>query len=229
MAEPRDSSHPPSDPHPTHGRREIASRTEHDSTIRVQLGAALLVGLVFVAAGLLLWRPPLAPAGALAIETPASSASSTMESAGAPIAAADAGGPSAVTLSDARILACHDRGPKTTPADQCDHLSSVEKALANAVEQSASCARESVSGGTIEYVADVSFRRNKVSIVLPRSGRSVHDRKVLVACASAVRNAMTAVPLDGVAHQHSRYRISVLATYLAAATAGLGAVTARPR
>ena len=48
---------------------------------------------------------------------------------------------------------------------------------------------------------------------MPRSGRSLHDRKVVGACAVAVREAMDAVTLDGADHEHSRYKISVTATY----------------
>jgi len=81
------------------------------------------------------------------------------------------------------------------------------------VEQSSACVPDSLSGNTIEYVADVSFSRNKVNLLLPRAGRSVHDRKVLSACATAVREALTAVALEGVDHQHARYKIALTATY----------------
>jgi hypothetical protein len=89
----------------------------------------------------------------------------------------------------------------------------VELALEHAISQTASCSSTSTAGGTIEYVADVSFLRRKVKISLPRSGRSLRDRKVVGACAIAVREAMDAVPLDGADHEHSRYKISVTATY----------------
>ena len=188
--------------------------------MRVQLAAALVVGLVLVATGLYLWRRPHRPAEASATEAAAASASVVAEAAGPPAVPADAGSPSPVTLSDARVLACHDRGPKKTPVDQCDHVAPLEKALTDAVEQAAACVPEAGSSATIEYVADVSFLRHKVSVVLPRSGRSVHDRKVLGACASAVRSAMNSVPLAGVEHQHARYRISITATYRRSARGG---------
>jgi hypothetical protein len=81
------------------------------------------------------------------------------------------------------------------------------------VEQYAACVVPSSPGASIEYVADVSFARRRVSVSLPRAGRSVQDRKVLRACASAVRGAMQAVALDGVDHQHARYQIAITATY----------------
>jgi hypothetical protein len=199
--------------------------------MRVQIAAALLVGLVLVATGLYLWRRPHTPADSTVSDAASASASapSALGSSPSLTSPADAGRPSPVTLSDARVIGCHDRGPKKTPADECDHVAPIEKALANAVEQSASCVPDSVNGGTIEYVADVSFLRHKVNVVLPRGGRSVRDRKVLVACATAVRSAMTAVPLDGLDHQHARYRIAVTATYRAPAPRAVGGVNARAR
>jgi hypothetical protein len=189
------------------------SRERHDRTFRAQLAAALVVGVVCVAAGLYLWRRPHLPAEISATEGASASAAPVAEDAAPPVAVADAGAASPVTLSDARVLACHDRGPKKTPADQCDHVAPIEKALTDAVERSAACVPDSLSSATIEYIADVSFLRHKVSVILPRAGRSVRDAKVLGACASAVRSAMSTVPLEGVEHQHARYRMSVTATY----------------
>jgi hypothetical protein len=118
-----------------------------------------------------------------------------------------------IALSETRVLACHDPGPTKTPADQCDHLVPIEKALANAVEQSSACVPDSLSGNTIEYVADVSFSRRKVSLVLPRAGRSLNNRKVLAACATAVRDALVTIALEGIDHHHARYKIALTATY----------------
>jgi hypothetical protein len=212
MPEGRDQPYPPSDPRPAIARGALVSRAAQDRSVRARLALALAAGLVLVASGLYLWRRPPAPSDVPATEVTAVSPLSVGD-AGSPIAAVDAGSSSPVALSDARVVACHDRGPRKTPADQCDHVASVEKALASAVEQSAACVPDSASGGTIEYVADVSFSRRKVSVILPRAGRSVSDRKVLSACATAVRSAMSRLPLEGVDHQHARYKISVTATY----------------
>jgi hypothetical protein len=172
-----------------------------------------VVGVVLIASGLFLWRrPPHGAADAASAAAPTASALA-VEDARAPEALLDGGGPSSVTLSEARVLACHDKGARKTPAEQCDHVAALELALEHAISQTASCSSTSTSGGTIEYVADVSFLRRKVKISLPRSGRSLRDRKVVGACAVAVREAMDAVPLDGADHEHSRYKISVTATY----------------
>jgi hypothetical protein len=175
------------------------------------VGAAAL-GLVLVASGVYLWRRPHNPPDGAAGDAVPSASALAVDDARAP-ALLDAGGPSPVTLTEARVLACHDKGSRKTPAEQCDHVSAVEQALAQAIEQTASCSASSAIGGTIEYVADVSFSRRRVKISLPRAGRSLHDRKVVGACGLAVREAMDAVPLDAADHEHARYKISVTATY----------------
>ncbi|MDP9002439.1 MAG: hypothetical protein M3O46_20295 [Myxococcota bacterium] len=213
MAEPREQSFPPSDPRPAVARGGVSSRRAKDLSFRAQLASALGLGLVLVAGGLYLWRRPSPPADRAGTDEASAPVSAPFDDAGMPIAVADAGSTSPVKLSDTRVLACQDRGPGKTPADQCDHVAPIEKALTSAVEHSAACVPDSLSGGTIEYVADVSFLRRKVSVILPRAGRSVRDLKVVTACATAVRTAMYAVVLDGVDHRHARYKISVTATY----------------
>jgi len=184
--------------------------------MRLQLAGALLLGIVLVASGLYLWRRPHTP-----LEPGAGESSSAdvpalpVDEAGIVSGIVDAGPPSRVHLSDPRVLACMDRGPKKTPSDQCDHIKPIEDALSRAVEQTATCVPPLGPAGTIEFVADVSFTRHKVRILLPRAGRSVTDRKVVSACAAAVRSAVQSVALDGMDHVHARYKISLTATYAA--------------
>ncbi len=204
-------SRPPSDPRPTRAKSSGDGFPTADPPPRGQLIGAALLGVLLVASGLYLWRRPHSSADALAATAPSASALA-VEDARAPEALLDAGA-SPVMLSEARVLACHDKGPKRTPAEQCDHVAAVEQALQRAISQTASCSLSSSSGGTIEYVADVSFLRRKVKISLPRSGRSLHDRRAVGACGVAVREAMDSVTLDGADHEHSRYKISVTATY----------------
>ena len=197
-------------------------RAADDRSVRAQVAAALLVGFVLVAVGLYMWRRPRHSAEPSAADLAAlESASAAVDLAAVPPAVAStADSSSPVKLSDARVLGCHDRGPRKTPVDQCDHLAPVEKALTSAVEHAAACVPDSTGGGTIEYVADISFLRHKVNVLLPRAGRSVSDRKVIGACGAAVRSAMQAVSLDGMDHQHARYKISVTATYRHSAPGG---------
>ncbi len=220
MAEPREPSHPPSDPYPSPGARRApgkATRFAEDAQpTRTQLVAAALVGLGLVATGMFLWRRARVPSEADAGEAPGPSAMALGPAEGPREASLDAGRPQEpVMLSDARTVACHDRGSKTTLPDDCDRLVGLEQAFSRAIEQAASCVPDSLSSAsaTIEYVADVSFTRHMLRISLPRAARSVHDRKVVAACAAAVRGALPASALDSMAHEHSRYRISITATY----------------
>ncbi len=210
----REPSHPLSDPHPLLARGRAAGLSD-DRPARAQLVGALLVGLLLVTAGLYLWRRPSmsvesAPGDALAA---ASASATTAFDAATSFALPEAGVPAPVGLSDVRVLGCHDKGPEKTPPDRCDHVGPIEQALSRAIEQSATCVLPSASSATIEYVADVSFSRRKVRVILPRAGRSVRDLKVVGACATAVRSGMQSVAFDGVDHQHARYKISVIATY----------------
>ena len=210
MSGSREPSHPPSDPHVL-GRSAAGNLfAPDDRSIRWRFGAALLVGVVLVATGLYLWRRP----HSLAERSTEESASATAAAIEPPPPAPppDAGA-SPLMLSDTRVLGCHDRGPRVTPPEQCDHVAPIEKALSAAVEQAAACVPPSAGGGTIEYVAEVSFLHRKVSVSLPHAGRSVKDRKVLRTCAAAVRGAMQLTQLDGMDHQHAQYKIAVTATY----------------
>src|ERR1700733_8264980 len=106
MAGPRDPSHPPSDPRPVAGTGGFMSRAAHDRSVRVQFAAALVVGLVLFATGLYLWRRPHAPADAAEgldgdAETATTGDASPVATAAATV---EAGTPSPVTLSDARVV-----------------------------------------------------------------------------------------------------------------------------
>jgi hypothetical protein len=216
MAEPRESSHPPSDPYPSVTRARAGRFANEQRPPRAQLVAGTLLGLVLVTSGLFLWRRPHGLAEGASGEAPESSATGIEREDAALRASPDAGLlPGPVLLSEARVVACHDRGPKKTLPDDCDRLVGLEQALSRAIEQAASCVPQSVPSATIEYVADVSFSRHTLRISLPRAARSVHDRRVVGACAAAVSEGVPASSLDGVGHEHSRYRISITATYRA--------------
>jgi hypothetical protein len=181
-----------------------------DRPVRVQLLVAVVLGLVLFATGWL-WRHPRASAEAAASAAAALTDAGEPEDGGAATAAADAA-PPPVTLSEPRIRGCHDRGSRVTAPEDCDHLASVEQALSQAIEHSVACFPAAQDGATIEYLADVSFLRHRLRLSLPRAGRSTRDRKVVSACAAAVRDSMH-VELDHVDHRHARYEISITATY----------------
>ncbi|HSY22878.1 MAG TPA: hypothetical protein VK841_12220 [Polyangiaceae bacterium] len=215
MSDRPEPSRPPSDPQPS--RRRTEAFAGEDRPIRTQLVLGLLLGLLLLATGLYVWRRPHA-AGESGPDEASSGSPLDAEDAAVHLAAVDAEATNpAVVVSGTRTVGCHDRGPKHTLPDECDHLAAVEQALAHAVEQSAECAAPVEKGSTIEYVADVSFSRKKWRVLLPKAGRTVHDRKVVVACSSAVREAMEAAlpkgALENLEHQHARYEIAVTATY----------------
>lgn len=194
------------------GRGRGANFGTTDRPIRAQLVGALLLGLVLVVTGLYLWRrPPRVDPAGTALDSSSSSVG-TSDDAGAHAVVVDAA-PSLIMVSEVRLVGCHDRGPKVTPPEVCDRLPPIEQALSHAVEQSLPCVPTTEPGGTIEYLADVSFSRHRLRIILPRSGRSLQDRKVVTSCATAVRDAMHSVTLDGLDHQHARYQLAITATY----------------
>lgn len=228
----REPSHPPSEPPPSlrsssAGRPSSAGPGDGaDRPVRIQLFVALIVGLVLVATGLYLWRRKSGPEGAAEAASSAASAqaaASATPDGGAPPAMAPTGAASGgaaagalatgVTLSEPKVLACQDRGPKKTAAQDCDRLQPVEQALTKAIEQSASCVPQTAGGGTIEYVADVSFLKKRVGLALPKGGRSMKNGKAVAACGQAVKRALSTFSVDGIQHAHQRYKISVTATY----------------
>jgi len=184
-----------------------------DRPARLQMIVALILVLVLVAIPLYLWRRPRAESIAAAAD--AADASADPNATGAPLASGaatpvDEGKP---TLGEAQTLSCHDPGSKKTSAEQCDHLVEVGKALAKAIEESASCVPKDAGGGTVQYVADVSFKRRSVNVSAPKDSRSMKNAKVVAACQSAVKARLQSVALDSVQHAHARYRVAITATY----------------
>jgi hypothetical protein len=200
------ASVPPSEPR---GSRASLSSIDAqvDRPARLQLIVALILGLVLVAIPLYLWRRPRAASVAVVVPQDGG----VMVEPPAPPPEPD------VTVSEPKA-SCHDPGPKRTPPDQCDHLTDVEKALAKAIEDTASCVPKDLGGGTIVYGADVTLTTKRRTLVVstPRDGRSIKNAKVISACHNAVKAKMQSVPLEGLKHEHHRYRIHVTATYRAA-------------
>ena len=167
---------------------------------------ALLLGLVLVAIPLYLWRRPRAESIAVAVGD-----------GGADPATAQVPGPPPddpkPTLGEAKSILCQDPGPKKTSPEQCDHVVEIEKALAKAIEESASCVPKDAGGGTIQYVADVSFKRKAINVATPKETRTMKNVKVATACQSAVKGKLQALALDPINHQHARYKIAITASY----------------
>lgn len=169
---------------------------------------ALILLLVLVAIPLYLWRRPRAE----------SIASSNATDAGADPATTVAPPPTLhdetkPSIGEARSLLCQDPGAKKTAPEHCDRVVEVEKALAKAIEDSASCVPRDAGGGTIQYVADISFKRKAIGVSTPKDTRTMKNTKVIAACQHAVKSRLQSLALDGVTHAHARYKIAITAGY----------------
>jgi hypothetical protein len=96
---------------------------------------------------------------------------------------------------------------------ECDHVTDVEKAFAKAIEDTASCVPKDAGGGTIQFVADVSFKRKALNVTTPKDARTMKNAKVVSACQSAVKSKLQALSLDPIQHAHARYKIAITASY----------------
>ena len=205
------ASVPPSEPRSTsRGSFSQLDIGGADRPARLQMIVALILGLVLVAIPLYLWRRPRADAVAVTGSGDAGAASSTT----APAAPAVEEKP---TATDLKILLCQDPGPKKTAPEQCDHVADVEKAFTKAIEESGSCMPKEAGGGTVVYVADVSFKRKAVNVATPKEGRTMKNVKAVSVCQAAVKTRLQALPLDPITHAHARYKIAMTATYPGAA------------
>jgi len=113
-----------------------------------------VLGLALVAIPLYLWRRPRSESLPV---TSMLDASAPLSDAGLAVAAASpAAAPTLqVTLSEAKVMECHDPGSRHTAPADCDHLAPLEKGLAAAITSAGACMPSSVGGGTLVYVVDV--------------------------------------------------------------------------
>jgi hypothetical protein len=206
---PSRASVPPSEPRSTSRGSFSQLDIGAERPARLQMIVALILGLVLVAIPLYLWRRPRAESIAA---SGAADAGVDPAGSGAPAATApvDDGKP---TLGEAKSILCQDPGPKKTAPEQCDHVVDIEKALAKAIEESASCVPRDAGGGTIQYVADVSFKRKALNVATPKETRTMKNTKVITACQAAVKARLGTLSLDPIAHAHARYKIAITASY----------------
>ncbi len=173
------------------------------------------LGAVLVAVPVYLWCRPRSTAETVERVPVVPDAATTADetSLTSPPPAVDAGLPIGVTLGDARVVECHDA--TRVPVDQCDRLPELAAALSQIVRTAGGCLPASTGGGTITYVADVTFsrRRAPMTLSMPRDGRTIKSSKAVAACAAVVRKNLSGVSLDGIPHEHAHYRISIPATY----------------
>ena len=205
---PSRASVPPPSPRSTSRGSFSQIDLQADRPARLQMIVALLLGLVLVAIPLYLWRRPRAES----IAASGSADAGTDPAAASPPATtpADDAKPA---LGEAKSVLCQDPGPKKTSPEQCDHVAEVEKAFAKAIEESASCVPKDAGGGTIQYVADVSFKKKALNVTVPKEGRTFKNAKVVAACHVAVKSKLQSLSLDPITHTHARYKIAITASY----------------
>lgn len=176
---------------------------------RLQMIVALILGLVLVAIPLYLWRRP---------RTESITASIGAADAGA-LPAVTAGGPAPgasddkLVLGEPKVVSCHDTGPKKTPPGQCDHIAEVEKPFAKAIDESASCVPKDAGGGSVIWVADVTFKKKTVLIMAAKEGSTMKNKKVIAGCEKAIKAKLAPLAYDAAKHEHARYFLSITATY----------------
>jgi hypothetical protein len=200
------ASVPPSEPRSSRASFE-ALDAHVDRPARLQMIVALILGLVLVAIPLYLWRRPRAEA--IAVQ------SGALDAGALPPVTASTAAPveEKLIVGEPKNLSCHDPGPKKTLPEQCDHVVELEKAFAKAIEENASCVTKDVGGGTIIYVADVTFKKKLASVSTPPAGRTLKSTKAAAACEKAVRTRLVTLPFDTIKHEHARTRVSITATY----------------
>lgn len=201
---------PPSEPRSSRASFDAldASLAPAAFAARLQMIVALILGLVLVAIPLYLWRRP------------------RTESISATIGSADAGALPAVTagpsptpaedrlvLGEAKVVSCHDPGPKRTPPEKCDHVPEIEKPFAKAIEESAACVPREAGGGSIIWVADVTFKKKTVLVMAAKEGSTLKSRKVTSGCEKAIKAKLAPLAYDTAKHEHARYFVSITATY----------------
>jgi hypothetical protein len=168
---------------------------------------ALILVLALVAIPLYLWRRPRA-------ESISVSGGAADASALPPVTGAQASGSEdKVVIGEAKILSCHDPGPKKTPPEQCDHVVELEKAFAKAIEETNGCVSKEAGGGTIIYLAEVTFKKKSAVVSTPKEGRTLKSPRVATTCEKAVRGRLGNLPFDTIRHDHARYRVSITASY----------------
>ncbi len=201
-------SRPPSQPSPY---RHLGSGGQHP--VRVQMIIALVAGLVLVAVPLYLWRRPDPGERVEPTPSPVDAGSIGVVDGAVPyvpLVDASASAPS-VKLSAFKTVKCVDPGPGKTPPERCDHVTFFEDALARAIRENALCASAGEKGLSVSFVMDMDFRKQKLKLFHGQSS-SVGKAKTkeLFRC---IERAMPTPEWASIPHQHSRYVVSVTATY----------------
>jgi hypothetical protein len=207
-------------------------------------GGAFAVGLGLVGVQLWLWQRHQARAEFTPIEASGESTAEGSEGLRAAVAAGAVAPPAApeafarpspppVRLSEGKVVSCHDPGPRRTPPERCDRLPALETALVNAITTTSACSGTTLGGAV--YVLDASFLRKRSPYYMQVAsasgvpgtpgrgaggglgGSSPAALAAARSCAAEIKRALLETPLPPIPHEHARYKLSVRATYAAAA------------
>ena len=215
---------PPSEP--AHSRH-LGSGSRGDRAVRAQLVIALIALLVMVAVPLYLLRRPR-------IESRDPKAATSGDAKGnapnglSPLAPgtapnlppATSAQPRGLNVGDAKIIRCQ-KGNSKVPPEQCDRQPFFEEALVKAIRDNASCVSAAQSGGTVNFVLEIDYKRKKTHAWAGKSGSL--KKKAAKEAVSCVNKALPSPPdWAQVPHQHERYQIAVLATYPSSGSLGSG-------
>ena len=179
--------------------------------MRVQVVAGLVAGLILVAVPLYLWRrpqPSSIPVADAAVAPSVKTAEPPRPVVPVPVVET---APPSIRLSPFSTIKCQSAGPGRTPPERCDHVTFFEEALSRAIRENASCAPPLPAGGDLSYVLELDFQKKKLNLFQGKSSTIKRDKsKELLRC---VRRALPTPDWSTVPHQHSKYKVSVLASY----------------
>jgi hypothetical protein len=178
--------------------------------VRAQIVVALVVALTLVAVPLYLMRRPTVHDAPPPDAGVAASAKALVTS--RPVEAPDAGGPpERIKLGPPQRVRCGASPRGGQEGALCDQLPLFEKALADSIKNSESCAPRTRQAGSINYVMTVDFERKSLHVFPGASGdfRGPQARKAT----TCVKRALPKPDWDAIRHQYRHYTIAILATY----------------
>jgi hypothetical protein len=201
------SSHPSLPPASEPNLRRLARSNTAERPLRAQLVVASVLALIVVAVPLYLLRRP---GGA---KDPVDQAPQSRGFGGIIKPQQDASDHSVnVTLGPVQRTKC-----SASPAQRgnegglCDALPDLENALRAGIRQTHECAPRTGKLGTINYVLEVDFSKNRLNVFPGRSGKwkGPQARRA----AKCVLGSFPPVPWERLAHQYRYYNIAIQASY----------------
>ena len=182
-----------------------------DRPLRAQLVVALVALLILIAVPLYLWRRPTGDANSGGASASASAA--LLLASALAEARLEAGvQEDRVELGAIQKVKCSaSQRAKGQEGALCDELSFFETALSQAIVDNVGCAPQVASGGTINYVLQIDFRRRAVNVFPGASGSwKGPQAKRATQC---VKRSLPSVDWDSIQHQYNYYMLAIMATY----------------